>query len=92
MKTAILALLLIICATSLEAQDTIPPPREIDSMAMDTTVVDTVVIRRLQERIKDIKRGVTLNTSVISFKKTKPLDKEFNRFQVPSFWQGINLF
>ena len=91
LKTAILALLLIICATSLEAQDTIPPPREIDSMAIDTTVVDTVVIRRLQERIKDIKRGVTLNTSVISFKKTKPLDKEFNRFQVPSFWQGINL-
>lgn len=85
LKTAILTLLPIICATSLEAQDTIPPPREIDSMAIDTTVVDTVVIRRLQERIKDIKRGVTLNTSVISFKKTKPLDKEFNRFQVPSF-------
>jgi hypothetical protein len=92
LKKVILTLVLTICANTLFSQDTVPPSREIDSVAMDTTVVDTVVIRRLQQRIKDIKRGVTLNTSVISFKKTKPLDQEFNRFQVPSFWQGINLF
>lgn len=82
------------------AQDSIPPGKkvdtvyivtEFDSIARDTTVVDTVVIRRLQERVKDIKKGVTLNTSVISLKKTKPLDKGYNRFQVPSFWQKINL-
>ena len=82
------------------AQDSIPPGKkvdtvyvvtEFDSISRDTTVVDTVVIRRLQERVKDIKKGVTLNTSVISLKKTKPLDKEYNRFQVPSFWQKINL-
>ncbi len=63
----------------------------IDSMAVDTVVVDTIVIRRLQERINNIKRGVTLNTSPISFKKTKPLDKEYKTFKVPSFWQSINL-
>ena len=82
------------------AQDSIPPGKkvdtvyvvtEFDSISRDTTVVDTVVIRRLQERVKDLKKGVTLNTSVISLKKTKPLDKEYNRFQVPSFWQKINL-
>ncbi len=91
-KTGFLTLLLILCELSLSGQDTIPPSRLIDTLAIDTTVVDTVVIRRLQKKIKDIKRGVTLNTSVISFKKTKPLDQEYQKFQVPSFWQGINLF
>tara|TARA_R110002167_G_scaffold108803_16_gene277752 strand:- start:879 stop:2003 length:1125 start_codon:yes stop_codon:yes gene_type:complete len=78
-------------SVGLMAQDSIPPGQEIDSMAMDTVIVDTLVIRRLQEQIKNIKKEVTLNTSVISFKKTKPLDKGYNRFQVPSFWQQINL-
>ncbi len=78
------------------SQDTIPKGREVDSIyrdttAIDTAVVDTVVIRRLQERIKNSKKGVTLNTSVISFKKTKPLDKGYKKFTVPSFWQSINL-
>mgnify|MGYP003671634695 CR=1 FL=1 len=74
-------------SVGLMAQDSIPPGQEIDSMAMDTVIVDTLVIRRLQEQIKNIKKEVTLNTSVISFKKTKPLDKGYNRFQVPSFCQ-----
>ena len=99
-RRKVLYLFLILSLNFVFAQDTIPQPKEadstyvdrvIDSITVDTAVVDTVVIRRLQERIKDIKRGVTLNTSVISFKKTKPLDKEYKRFQIPSFWQKINL-
>ncbi len=99
-RKIVLSLFLSLSWITISAQDTIPPPKEadtilierdIDSMAIDTVVVDTLVIRRLQERIKDIKKGVTLNTSVISFKKTKPLDKEYKKFQVPSFWQKINL-
>lgn len=95
-KKVLLGCIAALSLPSLRAQDTIPPGREvdsvyIDSMAIDTAVVDTVVIRRLQERIKDQRQGVTLNTSVISFKKTKPLDKRYKRFQAPSFWQSINL-
>ena len=99
-KRIALFLFFALSLNGLFCQDTIPTGkeadtlyivREIDSMAIDTAVVDTVVIRRLQERIQDIKKGVTLNTSVISFKKTKPLDKKYKRFQVPSFWQKINL-
>ncbi len=74
----------------------IPPKRKadtvvVDTLAIDTTIVDTLVIRRRQERIKNIKKGVALNTSVISFKKTKPLDEGYSKFQMPSFWQKINL-
>lgn len=96
LKKVLSVLIAAIAFNSLKAQDTIPQGREvdsvyIDSMAIDTAVVDTIIIRRLQERIKDHKKGVALNTSVISFKKTKPLDKGYKRFQVPSFWQSINL-
>ncbi len=95
-KKVLSILIAFLALNLLKAQDTIPPGREvdsvyIDSMAIDTAVVDTIIIRRLQERIKDHKKGVALNTSVISFKKTKPLDKGFKRFQAPSFWQSINL-
>ncbi len=105
-KTISPIFLLTFCSMPLMAQDPVPPRPTIDSvkvdsmgirmvpidsMRIDTTVVDTVVIRRLQERIQDIRRGVDLNTSVISFKKTKPLDKGYSRFKVPSFWQSINL-
>jgi hypothetical protein len=79
-----------------QAQETTRPTNEtdsvrIDSMAIDTAVVDTIVIRRVQEPIKNIKKGVALNTSVISFKKTKPLDKGYQTFKTPTFWQSINL-
>ncbi len=100
-RKAVILILLLLSLTYVFSQDTIPLGREVDSVdavtmpidliQIDTTVVDTVVIRRVQKRIKDVKKGVTLNNSFISLKKTKPLDKEYKRFQVPSFWQSINL-
>ncbi|NHF60414.1 DUF3078 domain-containing protein [Flavobacteriaceae bacterium TP-CH-4] len=76
---------------------TIPPKRKVDSviidtMAIDTMIVDTLVIRRKQERIKNFQKDiVTLNTTVISLKKTQPTDITYSRSQIPSFWQKINL-
>lgn len=74
-----------------EAQDSIPTQQEID-----TVVVDTIVIRTIQNRIKNIPRGANLTNPVVSFKKTKPLKNKFNRFNIPSFWDienkiGFNL-
>ncbi|WP_430907244.1 DUF3078 domain-containing protein [Maribacter sp. 2-571] len=74
----------------------LPPIRKADtisrdSMALDTVIVDTLVIRREQQRIENLKKGVTLNTTMISIKKTEPLDQGYNKFKVPSFWQEINL-
>ncbi|WP_276168453.1 DUF3078 domain-containing protein [Zobellia alginiliquefaciens] len=75
-------------------QDSLPPGREmeIDTMVMviDTTVVDTVVIRKTQEKIKFIPRSVDLMNPVISFKRTNALDEKPNRFRVPSFWTKVN--
>lgn len=73
------------------AQDSIPSERAIDSIN-----IDTIVIRKKQDKIKIIPRGVNLVNPVISFKGTKPLDKPFKRFKVPSFWEkenklGLNL-
>ncbi|MBT8280951.1 MAG: DUF3078 domain-containing protein, partial [Muriicola sp.] len=73
------------------AQDTILPSQE-----PDTTVIDTIVIRSFQEKIRYIPRGVNLTNPVISFKKTKARTQKFNRFKIPSFWEvennlGLNL-
>ncbi|QLG45125.1 DUF3078 domain-containing protein [Costertonia aggregata] len=70
----------------LVAQDSIP------EVAVDTTRIDTIVIRSTQEKIKFIPRSVELSNPVITFKKTKPLTKPFKRFRVPSFWEKINEF
>ncbi|NNJ88795.1 MAG: DUF3078 domain-containing protein [Eudoraea sp.] len=75
----------------LSAQDTIVPPQE-----PDTTIIDTIVIRAVQEKIKYIPRGVNLTNPVISFNKTRSRTKKFNRFKIPSFWRventlGLNL-
>ncbi|SIS37264.1 Protein of unknown function [Zobellia uliginosa] len=80
------------CSLFGQVQDSIPSEREIDidSMIIDTTVVDTVVIRKTQKRIKFVPRGVNLMNPVISFKRTKALNKKPNRFRVPSFWTNIN--
>jgi hypothetical protein len=72
-------------------QDTIPPVQE-----ADTTFVDTIVIRSVQEKIKIIPRSVNLVNPVVSFSKTKPLLKRFKSFKMPSFWVkennlGLNL-
>lgn len=78
------------------AQDTIPQatppdPVVIDTMVVDTTVVDTIVIRRAQRRIKENMQQVELPNTVISFKKTEPLNKGYKKFSAPSFWQKVNL-
>ncbi len=76
----------IFIASALFAQDSIPDP-----IVPDTTVIDTIVIRKTQDKIKHIPRGVNLTNPVISFKKTKPLKDRYNRFRVPSFWTKENI-
>jgi len=70
---------------NLNAQDSIPPTQEVDSIK-----IDTIVIRAFQDRIKNIPRGANLTNPVISFKKTKPLKNKYNRFRIPSFWDTQN--
>jgi len=70
----------------LYAQDSIPPSQE-----PDTTIVDTIVIRAVQNKIEYIPRGVNLTNPIISFNKTKPRTKHFNRFKIPSFWDRENI-
>lgn len=91
LKKPLLFCLFFLCLNIISAQDTIPP-----NLPIDTTKVDTIVIRSFQEKIKNIPRGVNLTNPFISFKKTKPLTKRFKRFRVPSFWErknelGLNL-
>jgi hypothetical protein len=69
------------------SQDSIPTTAEIDSI-----VIDTIVIRSVQNRIKNIPRGANLTNPVISFKKTKPLKNKYNSFNIPSFWDNTNKF
>ncbi|WP_240938665.1 DUF3078 domain-containing protein [Arenibacter sp. 6A1] len=77
--------------------DSIRPFQYLDSMQIDSMrVVDTIVIRTFQDKIKNIPRGANLTNPVISFKRTKPLDEQYKRFRIPSFWEkenklGINL-
>ena len=81
-------------------QDTIPTPVlpdsvQIDSIFIDSVAlkrkIDTIVIRRVQERIKERAESVNLFNTNISFKKTKPLDQQYKKFNVPTFWQSVNL-
>ena len=73
-----------------QVTDSIPPEQQVDSIVIDTTVVDTVVIRKIQEKIKNIPRSVDLMNPVISFKRTNALGEKPNRFKVPSFWTNVN--
>ena len=68
-------------------QDTIPP----STTETDSVIVDTVVIRREQDKVKYTPRGVILRHPQVSFNDTRPLDKKLRRFMVPSFWEKINL-
>jgi len=88
------SLLFTFCLIPLSAQekDSLPQNREIDTVAIDTSIVDTVVIRRIQEKMKIVPRSVELMNPVISFRQTKALEEEPNRFRVPSFWTNVNKF
>ena len=66
-------------------------PIEHDSIKVDTTIVETYVLRSHQEKIKYIPRGVHLTNPYVSFPKGKKARK-VNRFVVPSFWDKTNNF
>ena len=89
---SILIVLLLICTFS-KAQDSIPPPVTVDSLALDSLpapIVDTIVIRETQNKIKIIPRGVVLSNPWISFADTKPITKRKKKFVIPSFWDKVN--
>lgn len=69
-----------------QAQDSIPSGPGTDSLQ-----VDTIVIRSMQDKIRNIPRGVNLTNPVISFKQTRPLSEPYKRFRIPSFWEKENL-
>ncbi len=75
-----------------KGQDTIPAPIIVDSVTVDSIVVDTIVIRRTVDKIYSPRKDVNLQIPNIDFKKTKTLQKGFQRFRVPSFWETENSF
>ena len=90
-KKTLFFCLLALCFKTVTAQDTIPP-----SSKQDTVIVDTIVIRSFQEKIRNVPRGVHLTHPFISFHTSKPLTKKKKQFSMPSFWHrentlGINL-
>lgn len=87
LKNILYLIILTLVPWMLYPQDTIPQVQE-----QDTTVVDTIVIRRVHEQVKQIPRGINLVNPYISFKKTKPLTKPIKKFRVPSFWGKVNQF
>ncbi len=88
----VLAFLCIFCFSVLPAQDrdSLPQQRAVDTVFIDTTIVGTVVIRRVQKKMEFVPRSVELMNPVISFRQTKALEDEPNRFRVPSFWTNVN--
>ncbi|TDT46549.1 Protein of unknown function (DUF3078) [Maribacter spongiicola] len=73
-------------------QDTIPAPIIVDSVTVDSVAIDTIVIRRTVDKIYSPRKDVNLQIPNIDFKKTKTLQKGFNRFRIPSFWENENSF
>jgi hypothetical protein len=95
-KPQIFLLFLILTIHITSAQDSIPRPVKSDSLAMapavlDTAVTKTIVIRRIQPRVKEKAESVNLLNNTISLKKTKPLSAGLKKFQTPTFWQHVNL-
>lgn len=80
-----LILLMLVSLQCIYAQDSIPP-----NQPVDTTIIDTVVIRKEQLKVNNIRRGVNLTSPIISFKQTKTMNQNPKRFRVPSFWERIN--
>ena len=89
----IIVIVLLLACTFTKAQDSIPPPVTIDSLAIDSLpppIVDTIVIRAPQYKLKIIPRGVILSNPWISFADTKPITKRKQKFVIPSFWEKVN--
>jgi len=96
LKTQFCILISIIAIQSVQAQDSIPNPQKTDSLiiapiVIDTTAMDTIVIRRTQPRVKPKAKSVHILNTTISFKKTEPLSEAYKKFEVPTFWQSVNL-
>ena len=87
----LLPLLLLVMSLTF-GQDTIPAPIILDSVTVDSVAVDTIVIRRTVDKIYSPRKDVNLQIPKIDFKKTKTLQKGFQRFRVPSFWENENSF
>lgn len=90
-KTIIFCLLIFGLELAFGQQDSIPANTEID-----TTKIDTVVIRRNQDKIKLVPRGAKLRSTPVPVNKANTLSDKYKRFEVPSFWLktnrlGINL-
>ena len=73
-------------------QDSIPSSVLPDSIVVDSVAIDTIVIRRTVDKIFTPRKEVNLKIPTITFNKTKPLEKGFKRFRVPSFWEKSNSF
>ncbi len=87
LKKPCLFLILLLNSFQFFPQESIPQ----NQTELDTTIVDTVVIRKEQDKVKYILRGVNLRHPKVSFNNTKPLTKKIKRFRIPSFWEKINL-
>lgn len=90
-KTLVSLSLLLFFASLSFAQDSIPPvATDTTEIFIDSTKIDTIVIRSIQDKIRNIRRGANLTNPVVSFKQTKPLSQKLNRFRMPSFWVREN--
>ncbi|MGB5386099.1 MAG: DUF3078 domain-containing protein [Eudoraea sp.] len=77
--------LLLLSSSYAYLQDTIP-----SGIAVDTTKIDTIVIRARQYKIKAAPRGVRFINPAISFNKSKVLSEPYKPFVIPSFWVKEN--
>lgn len=84
-RSLLLFWLLLLSTNYIYLQDSIP-----QAVAVDTTKIDTIVIRATQYKIKTIPRGVRLTNPVVSFHHTKSLSEPYKRFKIPSFWTKEN--
>jgi hypothetical protein len=95
-KRNLFLFILILASQISGAQDSIPRPVQKDSslvtpVAIDTMAMDTIVIRRVQPRVKPKAESVNIMNTTISFKKTTPLVENLKKFETPTFWQSVNL-
>lgn len=64
----------------------------LDSIPADSSITDTIVIRWEQKKIKNIRRGIRLQSPRVSFVGTKPLSEKPKKFIPTSFWTKENEF
>jgi len=77
--------LLLLYSSHVYLQDSIPT-----QTVIDTTKIDTIVIRAPQYKIKAVPRGIRFINPVISFNQTKVLSEPYKPFIIPSFWAKEN--